>query len=158
MTGCPWISLSIPAIILRYGGYCILDGKSCMRRKLDSSSSVCLCNYPMRVCIWCSQLCPIFAILDNDISHNGQTCWVTPRTFCGILPKTIFCSDGLMRSFCQNSSRSRPIETVNHDTQTVGGTWGFSLKPAAVTKYDFSTEFRNTALLCGMIHYTNSSS
>jgi len=37
-------------------------------------------------------------------------------------------------------------ETVNRDTQIAGGTKGFSLKPAAVTKYYLSAEFRSTAL------------
>ena len=148
------ISLSIPAIMPRYGGHCIWNGNSCMGNKLGSSSSVYLCNDRMGVCIWCSHLFPIFALLH---SNNAQTCWETSKTFCGFLTKKIFRSDGLMRSFCQNSCWSIPIETVNQDTQTVSGK-EFSLKPTAVTKYYFSTEFRSTALLCGMIHYTNSSS
>ena len=81
-----------------------------------------------------------------------------PGLSAKFLTKTIFCSDGLMRSFCQNSCWLSRIETVNRDAQTVGGTKGFSLKPTAVGKYHFSAEFRITALLCGMIHYTNSSS
>ena len=37
-------------------------------------------------------------------------------------------------------------ETINRDTQTSGGTKGFSLKPAAVSKYYLSAEFRSIAL------------
>lgn len=34
-------------------------------------------------------------------------------------------------------------ETVNKDTQTAGGTKGFSLKPGAVTKYYLTAEYRS---------------
>ena len=68
------------------------------------------------------------------------------------------CAQGFMRSFCQNSCWPSQTETVNRDTQTVGGTKGFSFKPTAVRKYYFSTEFKSTSLLCGKLHYTNSSS
>lgn len=34
-------------------------------------------------------------------------------------------------------------ETMNKDTQTAGGTKGFSLKPGAVTKYYLTTEYRS---------------
>ena len=37
-------------------------------------------------------------------------------------------------------------ETVNKDTQTAGGTKEFSLKPAAVTKYYLTAEYRSTCL------------
>ena len=50
-------------------------------KKNGSSSPVYLCKDPMGVCIWCCQLCPIFAILH---SNNEHTCWETSRTFCGI--------------------------------------------------------------------------
>ncbi|KAK5859272.1 hypothetical protein PBY51_003352 [Eleginops maclovinus] len=44
-------------------------------------------------------------------------------------------------------------ETVNKDTQTPGGTKGFSLKPAAVTKYYMTSEYRSAYLrqLRGMV-------
>ena len=35
------------------------------------------------------------------------------------------------------------VETVNKDTKTPGGTKGFSLKPAAVSKYYLIAEYRN---------------
>ncbi|KAI0234733.1 hypothetical protein LSAT2_014947, partial [Lamellibrachia satsuma] len=35
-------------------------------------------------------------------------------------------------------------ETVNKDTQTVGGTNGFSLKPGTVSKYHLTAEYRST--------------
>ena len=98
---------------------------------------------------------PNFAILH---SNNEQTCWEPARTFCIILTKTIFCSDGLMRSFCQHSCWSSRIKAVNRDAQiVVGGTKGFRLKPTAVRKFYLSAaEFGSTALFCGMIHHTNS--
>ena len=37
-------------------------------------------------------------------------------------------------------------ETVNKDTQTAGGTKGFSLKPAAVSRYYVTAEYRSTCL------------
>ena len=37
-------------------------------------------------------------------------------------------------------------ETVNKDTQTAGGTKGFSLKPGAVTKYYLTAEYRSMYL------------
>ena len=37
-------------------------------------------------------------------------------------------------------------ETVNKDTQTNGGTKGFSLKPAAISKYYLTAEYRSTSL------------
>lgn len=37
-------------------------------------------------------------------------------------------------------------ETVNKDTQTLGGTKGFSLKPAAVNKYYLIAEYRSIFL------------
>ena len=37
-------------------------------------------------------------------------------------------------------------ETVNKDTQTPGGTKGFSLKPATLTKYYVNAEYRSTCL------------
>ena len=40
-----------------------------------------------------------------------------------------------------------PIEeTVNKDTQTAGGTKGFSLKPGAISKYYLTAEYRSTSL------------
>ena len=65
-----------------------------------SSSSFYLCNDPMGVWIWCSQLCRICAVPQ---SSKEQTFWAPSRTFSRIPTKTIFCSDGLMRSFCQHS-------------------------------------------------------
>ena len=116
-TGCWWISLSVLAIIPRYSGHCIWDGKTGTRRKRGSSSSVYLYKNPMCVSIWCNQLCPIFAILYRN---KEQTCWEPSRTFFRILTKTIFCSDGLMRSFCQNSCWSSQTETVNRDAKNKG--------------------------------------
>ena len=48
-------------------------------------------------------------------------------------------------------------ETVNKDTQTAGGTKGFSLKPAADTKYYLTAEYRSTCLkhLRDMINLQN---
>lgn len=45
-------------------------------------------------------------------------------------------------------------ETVNKDTQTIGGTKGFSLKPGAVTKYYMVAEYRSMFLrqLKDMLH------
>ena len=114
-----------------------------MRRKRGSSSSFYLCNDPMSVWIWCSQLCPIFATLH---SNNKQTFWEPSRTFCRIPTKTIFCSNGLMGSFCQNSCWWSRIVIVNHGTQTVGGTKGFSFKPTPVTNYYFPFQKHNSAL------------
>ena len=37
-------------------------------------------------------------------------------------------------------------EIVNKDTQTPGGTKGFSLKPSAVSKYYLTAEYRSTAM------------
>ena len=37
-------------------------------------------------------------------------------------------------------------ETVNKDTQTPGGTKGFSLKPAALSRYYLTAEYRSTCL------------
>ena len=37
-------------------------------------------------------------------------------------------------------------ETANKDTQTSGGTKGFSLKPGAVSKYYLTAEYRSTCL------------
>lgn len=37
-------------------------------------------------------------------------------------------------------------ETVNKDTQTAGGTKGFSLKPAALSRYYLTAEYRSTCL------------
>ena len=37
-------------------------------------------------------------------------------------------------------------ETVNKDTQTPGGTKGFSLKPGAVSRYYLTSEYRNSFL------------
>lgn len=37
-------------------------------------------------------------------------------------------------------------ETVNKDTQTPGGTKGFSLKPADLSRYYLTTEYRSTCL------------
>ena len=37
-------------------------------------------------------------------------------------------------------------ETINKDTQTAGGTKGFSTKPSAVSKYYLNAEYRSTAL------------
>ena len=37
-------------------------------------------------------------------------------------------------------------ETVNKDTQTSGGTKGFSLKPAALSRYYLTAEYRSTCL------------
>ena len=37
-------------------------------------------------------------------------------------------------------------ETVNKDTQTPGGTKGFSLKPAALSRYYLTAEHRSTCL------------
>ena len=63
-------------------------------------------------------------------------------------------------SVSTNQERSSRRESVNYDTQTTGGTKGFSLKPAAVTKYYFSAEFRNTTIwaICAMMHHTKFSS
>ena len=36
-------------------------------------------------------------------------------------------------------------ETVNKDTQTAGGTCGFSLKPGTVSRYYLTAEYRATA-------------
>ena len=51
-------------------------------------------------------------------------------------------------------------ETVNRDTQVAGGTKGFSLKPAAVTKYYLSAEFRSIALqqVCFMVQHQQAKS
>ena len=122
---------------------------------LQSIYTIIPCVFAYDTVILYSQLCSIFAILHNN---NEQTCWEPFRTFYKILTKTIFCSNGLMWSFCQNSCWSSRIETVIRDAQTVDGTKWFSLKPTAVRKYYFSAEFSSTALLCGIIHYTNSSS
>ena len=40
-------------------------------------------------------------------------------------------------------------ETINKDTQTPGGTKGFSLKPGAVQRYHLTAEFR-TLFLCNL--------
>ena len=50
-------------------------------------------------------------------------------------------------------------ETVNKDSQTSGGTNGFSLKPNAVNKYYLVAEYRSTFLrqLKDMLHINNSS-
>ena len=50
-------------------------------------------------------------------------------------------------------------ETVNKDTQTSGGTKGFSLKPNAVSKYYLVAEYRSTFLrqLKDMLHISRSS-
>uniref|UniRef100_H3B9B3 Uncharacterized protein n=1 Tax=Latimeria chalumnae TaxID=7897 RepID=H3B9B3_LATCH len=50
-----------------------------------------------------------------------------------------------------NTFRRIPVdqaieETVNKDTQTAGGTKGFSLKPAAVSKYYLTAEYGSTCL------------
>ena len=37
-------------------------------------------------------------------------------------------------------------ETVNKDTQTAGGTKGFSLKPATLSRYYLTAEYRSTCL------------
>ena len=37
-------------------------------------------------------------------------------------------------------------ETLNKDTQTPGGTEGFSLKPATLTKYYINAEYRSTCV------------
>ena len=49
-------------------------------------------------------------------------------------------------------------ETVNKDTQTSGGTKGFSLKPNAVSKYYLVVEYRSTFVgqLKGTVHINNS--
>ena len=49
-------------------------------------------------------------------------------------------------------------ETVNKDTQTPGGTKGFSLKPGAVSRYYITAEFRSTYLrvLRDMVHLNQS--
>ena len=50
-------------------------------------------------------------------------------------------------------------ETINKDTQTSGGTKGFSLKPNAVSKYYLLAEYRSTFLrqLRDMLHINSSS-
>ena len=50
-------------------------------------------------------------------------------------------------------------ETVKKDTQTSGGTNGFSLKPNAINKYYLVAEYRSTFLrqLKDMLHINNSS-
>ena len=50
-------------------------------------------------------------------------------------------------------------ETVNKDTQTPGGTKGFSLKPKAVNKYYLVAEYRSIFMrkLKGMLHLSKSS-
>ena len=50
MIGWPWISLSIPAIISRYGEDGAWKGKLCTRRKLGCLSPVYLCNDPIGDC------------------------------------------------------------------------------------------------------------
>ena len=45
-------------------------------------------------------------------------------------------------------------ETVNKDTQTPGGTKGYSLKPSAVIRYYLTAEFRSI-FLCGMSNMVN---
>ena len=37
-------------------------------------------------------------------------------------------------------------ETLNKDTQTPGGTEGFSLEPATLTKYYINAEYRSTCV------------
>ncbi|KAJ8398216.1 hypothetical protein AAFF_G00430600 [Aldrovandia affinis] len=53
-------------------------------------------------------------------------------------------------------------ETVNRDTQTAGGTKGFSLKRAAVERYYLTCEYRSNYLKqlrrmvgCGMSHFSH---
>ena len=51
-------------------------------------------------------------------------------------------------------------ETVNKDTQTSGGTKGFSLRPNAVSKFYLVAEYRSTFLrqLKDILHISRSSS
>ncbi len=56
----------------------------------------------------------------------------------------------VQRSTCNTFGRI-PVdqtveETVNRDTQTAGGTKGFSLKPSAVSKYYLTAEYRCQSL------------
>ena len=65
----------------------------------------------------------------------------------------------LQGGFSVQIGSRNPFETVNNDTQkTPGGTKGFSLKSAAVTKYYMTSEYRSAYLrkLWGMVGQSDS--
>lgn len=65
---------------------------------------------------------------------------------------TLLCDGGFSAQLSETNTFGRvPIdqtlqEVVNRDTQTAGGTKGFSLKPGAVSRYYINAEYRSVYL------------
>ena len=150
-TGCPWISLSVLAIIPRYSGHCIWDSKSGTRRKRGSSSSVYLYNNPMFFHMMQSvmpNICHIYTVTMSKRveSHPGLSSEFWQRRF------------SVQMGSCDPFAKI-PADRARQKLSIVTPkTKGCSFKLTAVSTYYLFAEFRSTALLCGMIHYTNSSS
>jgi hypothetical protein len=78
-----------------------------------------------------------------DMSHLESQC---PEVYQHFVSGGFSVQRGSENPFGKIPADQTIKETVNKDTQTPGGTKGFSIKPAAVDIYYLTAEFRSTFL------------
>ena len=94
----------------------------------------------MVLCTWQRELFKIFILLSikNVSPWRGAS-----RCFSVFEVRWLHSTDWSHERVRQNTCLQTCEETVNRDTQTSGGTKGFSLKPGAVSKYYLIAEYRS---------------